>query len=181
MAGAHFLVADAEASAVKTTEQKVRTEQNRIPRWVILLEGWGDAKKVRRALPRRGLGSGAGRAWRGAGRLWALSVADHARQDGGRLRLDRTILKNRIAIVTGGAGGIGIGIARHMLDAGGTVELWDRDAAALAQAAQSLASDRISRAASASRMRTQWQSRDASRGNTDASTSWSTTPASWAK
>ena len=44
VAGAHFLVADKEASAVKTTEQKVRTENNRIPRWIVLLEGWGDAK-----------------------------------------------------------------------------------------------------------------------------------------
>jgi hypothetical protein len=44
VAGAHLLVADADASAVKTTEQRARGgEQNRVPRWVLMLEGWGDA------------------------------------------------------------------------------------------------------------------------------------------
>ena len=42
VAGAHLLVADADASAVKTEEQKVRTEANVIPRWVLILESWGD-------------------------------------------------------------------------------------------------------------------------------------------
>lgn len=42
VAGAHLLIADVEASAVKTEEQKVRAEANRIPGWIVLLEGWGD-------------------------------------------------------------------------------------------------------------------------------------------
>lgn len=43
VAGAHFLIADEEASAVDTVERKARAEKNRIPRWIFLLEGWGDA------------------------------------------------------------------------------------------------------------------------------------------
>ena len=46
----------------------------------------------------------------------------------------------RTAIITGGAGGLGQGIARHMLDAGARVELWDRSAGALDQALDHLAS-----------------------------------------
>lgn len=42
IAGAHLLVADAEASAVDTAERAIRGEQNRIPRWVIVVESWGD-------------------------------------------------------------------------------------------------------------------------------------------
>ena len=57
--------------------------------------------------------------------------------------MNRYDLRGRIAIVTGGAGGIGTGLARHMLDAGATVELWDRDAGGLARAAQSLASEKL--------------------------------------
>lgn len=44
-------------------------------------------------------------------------------------------LKGRVAIVTGGAGGLGLGIARAFLDAGATVELWDANPAALNDAA----------------------------------------------
>ncbi len=40
-------------------------------------------------------------------------------------------LKNRTAIVTGGARGIGFAIAQRMLASGATVVLWDIDAAAL--------------------------------------------------
>ncbi len=40
--GAHLLVADTAASAVDTAERKARTEPNRIPRWVLMVEGWGD-------------------------------------------------------------------------------------------------------------------------------------------
>ena len=47
-------------------------------------------------------------------------------------------LSERIAIVTGGAGGLGRGIARAFLDAGARVELWDANAAALASAAAEL-------------------------------------------
>jgi len=42
VAGVHLIVADADASAVKTEEQKVRSEANVIPRWILLLESWGD-------------------------------------------------------------------------------------------------------------------------------------------
>ena len=40
----------------------------------------------------------------------------------------------RTAVITGGAAGIGLGIARRLLASGGRVSLWDRDAAALDRA-----------------------------------------------
>lgn len=42
IAGCHLLVADQAASAVETTERKVRAERNRVPGWVCLVEAWGD-------------------------------------------------------------------------------------------------------------------------------------------
>lgn len=42
IAGCHFLVADEAASAVETEEKKVRAEKNLVPRWIVLVEGWGD-------------------------------------------------------------------------------------------------------------------------------------------
>lgn len=42
VAGAHLLIADAEASNVETTERKARGEATRVPRWILLAEGWGD-------------------------------------------------------------------------------------------------------------------------------------------
>jgi hypothetical protein len=42
VAGIHLMVADSEASAVKTEEQKLRSEANAIPRWILMLESWGD-------------------------------------------------------------------------------------------------------------------------------------------
>jgi hypothetical protein len=42
IAGCHLLVADEAASAVETAEKKVRAEQNLIPRWIVLVESWGD-------------------------------------------------------------------------------------------------------------------------------------------
>lgn len=42
VAGVHLLMADAEASGVATAEQKARGVANAVPRWVLLLEGWGD-------------------------------------------------------------------------------------------------------------------------------------------
>lgn len=42
VAGAHLLVADADASAVDSAERKARGVRNSVPRWVILVEGWGD-------------------------------------------------------------------------------------------------------------------------------------------
>ena len=47
-------------------------------------------------------------------------------------------LHQRMAVVTGGARGIGLAIARRLLDSGARVSLWDMDAAALAGAAQEL-------------------------------------------
>jgi len=47
-------------------------------------------------------------------------------------------LKNRTAIVTGGARGIGFAIARRMLASGATVVLWDIDAAAVDKAGATL-------------------------------------------
>lgn len=42
VAGCHLLVADEAASAVETEEKKVRAEKNLIPRWIVLVESWGD-------------------------------------------------------------------------------------------------------------------------------------------
>jgi 3-oxoacyl-[acyl-carrier protein] reductase len=47
-------------------------------------------------------------------------------------------LTGRAAIVTGGAGGLGRGIARELIRAGASVELWDADADALGDAAAAL-------------------------------------------
>jgi 2-dehydro-3-deoxy-L-rhamnonate dehydrogenase (NAD+) len=50
-------------------------------------------------------------------------------------------LKNRTAIVTGGARGIGSAVATRLLASGAAVALWDVDATALDKAAASLKSD----------------------------------------
>ena len=47
-------------------------------------------------------------------------------------------MQGRHAVITGGAAGLGLAIAQRMLASGATVTLWDRDAAALATAAQAL-------------------------------------------
>lgn len=47
IAGCHLLVADEVASAVETVEKKVRAEKNLVPRWIVLLEGWGDEAPFR--------------------------------------------------------------------------------------------------------------------------------------
>lgn len=44
----------------------------------------------------------------------------------------------RVAVITGGAGGIGLAVAQRIKASGGRVALWDRDAKALAVAAQTL-------------------------------------------
>jgi hypothetical protein len=44
VAGCHLLVADEAASAVETAEKKVRAEKNVVPRWIVLVEGWGDVE-----------------------------------------------------------------------------------------------------------------------------------------
>jgi hypothetical protein len=42
IAGCHLLVADEAASAVETAERKVRAEKNLVPRWIVLVDAWGD-------------------------------------------------------------------------------------------------------------------------------------------
>jgi 2-dehydro-3-deoxy-L-rhamnonate dehydrogenase (NAD+) len=48
-------------------------------------------------------------------------------------------LKNRVAVITGGAQGIGFAAAERLLQSGASVALWDIDAALLQQAAEQLA------------------------------------------
>ncbi len=48
-------------------------------------------------------------------------------------------LKGRVAVITGGAQGIGLGVARRILASGGAVALWDMNAALLDTALQTLA------------------------------------------
>jgi 3-oxoacyl-[acyl-carrier protein] reductase len=47
-------------------------------------------------------------------------------------------LKDRIAVITGGSGGIGLATAARMLKSGATVTLWDRDRASLDNAQKQL-------------------------------------------
>ena len=42
IAGGHLLVADTQASAVETAERKARGTNTLVPRWIVLIEGWGD-------------------------------------------------------------------------------------------------------------------------------------------
>ena len=54
--------------------------------------------------------------------------------------MNRIDLKDRHAVVTGAAQGIGLSIARRLLASGASVSLWDRDPEALATALEQLAS-----------------------------------------
>jgi hypothetical protein len=42
VAGAHLLLADAQASGVDTAERRVRGSANAVPRVILMVEGWGD-------------------------------------------------------------------------------------------------------------------------------------------
>jgi 3-oxoacyl-[acyl-carrier protein] reductase len=53
---------------------------------------------------------------------------------------------NRCAVVTGGAAGIGIAVAKRIAASGGRVALWDRDERALAAARETVAGDAVTRA-----------------------------------
>jgi len=46
--------------------------------------------------------------------------------------------KNRVAVITGGASGVGLEIASRIAAEGGKVSLWDRDATTLAKAVTSV-------------------------------------------
>ena len=49
-------------------------------------------------------------------------------------------LKNRKAVITGGAQGIGLAIAKRLLESGASVSLWDRDESLLKKTSDSLSS-----------------------------------------
>lgn len=49
--------------------------------------------------------------------------------------------KSRVAVITGGASGVGFEVAGRIAAEGGKVSLWDRDAAALEKAAASIGTD----------------------------------------
>ena len=52
--------------------------------------------------------------------------------------MNRYDLDGRVAVVTGGAQGIGLAVARRLIDSGAHVALWDRDAELAASAADGL-------------------------------------------
>ncbi|HTS22998.1 MAG TPA: SDR family NAD(P)-dependent oxidoreductase [Casimicrobiaceae bacterium] len=52
--------------------------------------------------------------------------------------MNRLDFSGRVAVVTGGAAGIGLAVARRVVESGGRVSLWDRDEKALAQARSAL-------------------------------------------
>jgi 2-dehydro-3-deoxy-L-rhamnonate dehydrogenase (NAD+) len=54
--------------------------------------------------------------------------------------MNKLDINGRNAVVTGGAAGIGLAIARRLSDSGAHVSLWDRDEKALAEAARTLGS-----------------------------------------
>ncbi len=52
--------------------------------------------------------------------------------------MNRLDFEGRVAVVTGGATGIGFAVAQRLMASGGRVSLWDRDSTALQRAAASL-------------------------------------------
>jgi 3-oxoacyl-[acyl-carrier protein] reductase len=59
--------------------------------------------------------------------------------------MNQLVMKGRAAIVTGGASGIGLAIARRLAASGARVSLWDRDAAALDAAAKEVDGAHVAR------------------------------------
>ena len=57
--------------------------------------------------------------------------------------MNRLDFSNRSAVVTGGAAGIGLGVAERLVQSGARVALWDRDGAALARAREALGADTL--------------------------------------
>ncbi|HUP98412.1 MAG TPA: SDR family NAD(P)-dependent oxidoreductase [Usitatibacter sp.] len=55
--------------------------------------------------------------------------------------MNKLDLRGRNAVVTGGGAGIGLAIARRLVQSGARVSLWDRDEKSLAQAANDLGSE----------------------------------------
>ena len=53
-------------------------------------------------------------------------------------------LKNRTAIITGGAQGLGLGIAKRFIDSGAEVIIWDIDENILNEAVKALDSKKLS-------------------------------------
>lgn len=53
-------------------------------------------------------------------------------------RINRVDLAGRVAVITGGAQGIGLAVARRLLSSGARVAIWDLDNAAMATAIQEL-------------------------------------------
>ena len=45
IAGVHLLVADLQASGEVTAEQRARGDRNAVPRFALLVEGWGDREQ----------------------------------------------------------------------------------------------------------------------------------------
>ena len=57
-----------------------------------------------------------------------------------RVVMNQIDLRNRHAIVTGAAQGIGLAIARRLLESGASVSMWDRDEQLLSNAVNQLGS-----------------------------------------
>ena len=94
---------------------------------------------------------------------------------------NRFDLSGKVAIVTGGNGGIGLGMARGLADAGADIAVVGRNEAKSAAAVAELKARGVKAIAVATMSPTRRPSRrwsSASQASSAASTSWSTTPAS---
>lgn len=47
VAGAHLMTADTQASSIETAERRARGSATAVPRWIVLVEGWGDEAPFR--------------------------------------------------------------------------------------------------------------------------------------